>query len=375
MTVTSGTPLTVDGVTYAGKAKYVYHPANMTLESPTAFDCTNSETDMTNGGFKKYLMTEFGDSALIWCEQLTNVRVERMEHLERIGNRAFCGTKITQFTVPASCSHIGNMAFSACSKLSELMLMRNQNRTYGRLFYQLNATNFNCYINWKDHYNLYLDVSKWPTSPYRPDCKDQLNGWVQINDGSTVSTFVVYHPVDWEASGLNAYIVDGYDKNKKIASTMKMGRTSTANGVLIEGYKQNVIYKLKRPITEPTNPGNYLQGTVTSENLDQYKVAYVFDKKDKNFWKPSSGYRSEAGSAFLRLTNTQAGNTTKVYIDRWYKATGDINGDGEINVSDVTALINKILGSSTYSDASCDINGDGEINVSDVTALINLILK
>ena len=375
MTVTSGTPLTVDGVTYAGKAKYVYHPANMTLESPTAFDCTNSEIDMTNGGSKKYLMTEFGDSALIWCEQLTNVRVDRMEHLERIGNRAFCGTKITQFTVPASCSHIGNMAFSACSKLSELMLMRNQNRTYGHLFYQLNATNFNCYINWKDHYNLYLDVSKWPTSPYRPECKDQLNGWVQINDGSTVSTFVVYHPVDWEASGLNAYIVDGYDKNKKIASTMKMGRTSTANGVLIEGYKQNVIYKLKRPITEPTNPGNYLQGTVTSENLDQYKVAYVFDKKDKYFWKPSSGYRSEAGSAFLRLSNTQAGNTTKVYIDRWYKASGDINGDGEVNVSDVTALINKILGSSTYSDAVCDINGDGEINVSDVTALINMILK
>ena len=375
MTVTSGTPLTVDGVTYAGKAKYVYHPANMTLESPTAFDCTNSEIDMTNGGSKKYLMTEFGDSALIWCEQLTNVRVDRMEHLERIGNRAFCGTKITQFTVPASCSHIGNMAFSACSKLSELMLMRNQNRTYGRLFYQLNATNFNCYINWKDHYNLYLDVSKWPTSPYRPECKDQLNGWVQINDGSTVSTFVVYHPVDWEASGLNAYIVDGYDKNKKIASTMKMGRTSTANGVLIEGYKQNVIYKLKRPITEPTNPGNYLQGTVTSENLDQYKVAYVFDKKDKYFWKPSSGYRTEAGSAFLWLTSTQAGNTTKVYIDRWAKATGDINGDGEVNVSDVTALINKILGSSTYSDAVCDINGDGEINVSDVTALINLILK
>ena len=375
MTVTSSTPLTVDGMTYAGKAKYVYHPANMTLESPTTFDCTNSEMDMTNGGSKKYLMTEFGDSALIWCEQLTNVRVERMDHLERIGNSAFRGTKITQFTVPASCSHIGNMAFSACSKLSELMLMRNQNRTYGRLFYQLNATNFNCYINWKDHYNLYLDVSKWPTSPYRPECKDQLNGWVQINDGSTVSTFVVYHPVDWEASGLNAYIVDGYDKNKKIASTMKMGRTSTANGVLIEGYKQNVIYKLKRPITEPTNPGNYLQGTVTSENLDQYKVAYVFDKKDKYFWKPSSGYRTEAGSAFLWLTSTQAGNTTKVYIDRWYKATGDINGDGEVNVSDVTALINKILGSSTYSDAVCDINGDGEINVSDVTALINLILK
>ena len=54
---------------------------------------------------------------------------------------------------------------------------------------------------------------------------------------------------------------------------------------------------------------------------------------------------------------------------------GDINSDGEVNVSDVTALINKILGTSDYSDAVCDINGDGEINVSDVTALINQILK
>ena len=376
MTVTSSTPLTVDGMTYAGKAKYVYHPANMTLESDTTFVCSNYEIDRTNDGSKKYLMTEFGDSAFIWCEQLTNVRVERMKHLERIGNSAFRGTKITRFTVPASCSHIGNMAFSACSKLSELMLRRNQNRTYGRLFYQLNATNFNCYINWKDHYNLYLDVKNWPTSPGRPAFIDQLTGWVQINDGSTVSTFSVHHPVDWNASGLNAYIVTDYDKNKNIASTMKIGRTSIANGgVLIDGYKQNVIYKLKRPSTVPTSPKNLLLGASGVLNLDYFQVAYVFDKKDKYFWKPSSGYRAEAGSAFLQLTNTQAGNTTKVYIDRWSNATGDINGDGEVNVSDVTALINKILGSSTYTDAVCDINGDGEINVSDVTALINLILK
>ena len=45
-----------------------------------------------------------------------------------------------------------------------------------------------------------------------------------------------------------------------------------------------------------------------------------------------------------------------------------------VNVSDVTALINKILGTATYADATCDINADGVVNVSDVTALINIIL-
>ena len=53
---------------------------------------------------------------------------------------------------------------------------------------------------------------------------------------------------------------------------------------------------------------------------------------------------------------------------------GDINADGVVNVSDVTALINKILGTATYADATCDINADGVVNVSDVTALINIIL-
>ena len=376
MTVTSGTPLTVDGVTYAGKAKYVYHPANMTLERYSTFECDNYETDRTNGGSKKYLMTEFGDKVLKWCDQVTTMRVDRMKHLERIGKSAFELSGVTQFTVPASCTSIGDEAFFDCRKLSELMLMRNQNRTYGFRFYGRNASDFMCYAYWKDHYKVYYEACDWRPLSGWPSPRDLVNGWVQINDGSTVSTFAINHPVDWNASGLNAYIVTDYDKNKKIASTMKVAITSTAyGGVLIDGYKQNVIYKLKRPSTVPTNPKNLLLGAPGGANLDKFQVAYVFDKKDKYFWKPSSGYRAEPGSAFLRLTNTQAGNTTKVYIDRWLKATGDINGDGEVNVSDVTALINKILGSSTYSDTVCDINGDGEINVSDVTALINLILK
>ena len=376
MTVTSGTPLTVDGVTYAGKAKYVYHPANMTLGRYSTFECDNYETDRTNGGSKKYLMTEFGDKVLKWCDQVTTMRVDRMKHLERIGKSAFENSGVTQFTVPESCSSIGDEAFFDCRKLSELMLMRNQNRTYGFRFYGRNASDFMCYAYWKDHYKVYYEACNWTALSGWPSPRDLVNGWVQINDGSTVSTFAITHPVDWNASGLNAYIVTDYDKNKKIASTMKVAITSTAyGGVLIDGYKQNVIYKLKRPSTVPTNPKNLLLGAPGGADLDKFQVGYVFDKKDKYFWKPSSGYRAEPGSAFLRLSNTQAGNTTKVYIDRWLKATGDINGDGEVNVSDVTALINKILGSSTYSDAVCDINGDGEINVSDVTALINLILK
>ena len=56
------------------------------------------------------------------------------------------------------------------------------------------------------------------------------------------------------------------------------------------------------------------------------------------------------------------------------KNNGDVNGDGTTNVSDVTALVNQIVGSGAQG-AMSDINADGEVNVSDVTALVNLIIN
>ena len=53
---------------------------------------------------------------------------------------------------------------------------------------------------------------------------------------------------------------------------------------------------------------------------------------------------------------------------------GDIDNNGEVNVTDVTILVNKIIGSSQISDEVCDINEDGTVDVSDITGLINLIL-
>lgn len=52
---------------------------------------------------------------------------------------------------------------------------------------------------------------------------------------------------------------------------------------------------------------------------------------------------------------------------------GDVNGDSEVNLSDVNALIDLIL-ARNY-DSVADVNADGEVNLSDVNALIDLILQ
>lgn len=53
---------------------------------------------------------------------------------------------------------------------------------------------------------------------------------------------------------------------------------------------------------------------------------------------------------------------------------GDVNGDGKVNTSDVTTLVNMILGVVTMDKNRADVDGNGTINVSDVTALVNIIL-
>ncbi len=53
---------------------------------------------------------------------------------------------------------------------------------------------------------------------------------------------------------------------------------------------------------------------------------------------------------------------------------GDINGDGLVDVNDVSALIDVILGTASANAELHDINYDGMIDVDDVTELINIIL-
>jgi hypothetical protein len=56
---------------------------------------------------------------------------------------------------------------------------------------------------------------------------------------------------------------------------------------------------------------------------------------------------------------------------------GDADGDGDVNISDVTALIDYLLTGNT-SDIDldgADVNQDGKVNISDVTDLIDYLLK
>ena len=56
---------------------------------------------------------------------------------------------------------------------------------------------------------------------------------------------------------------------------------------------------------------------------------------------------------------------------------GDVDGDGNVNIVDVTALINYLLGGSAsdINMTAADCNTDGSVTIIDVTALINYLLS
>ena len=56
--------------------------------------------------------------------------------------------------------------------------------------------------------------------------------------------------------------------------------------------------------------------------------------------------------------------------------TGDVDGDGDVSSTDITALLSIIFDnySGEPSHKTADVNGDGTIDIADITALVNIIL-
>ena len=176
----------------------------------------------------------------------------------------------------------------------------------------------------------------------------------------------------------------------------KCGVTAPGNGACDGTY--SVAMKKPSAITtaEPITINPFMMSVYLfnpTSTTAKFRVQYSLDKAE---WidlgevnVPASvdgkaSFKMPALSApvYFRISQTGGSTTAKVYVDNisftYYKeagVTGDINGDGVVDVSDVTALVNKILGTADFADDVCDMNGDGEINVSDVTYLINLILQ
>ncbi len=61
------------------------------------------------------------------------------------------------------------------------------------------------------------------------------------------------------------------------------------------------------------------------------------------------------------------------YVNGSGMVLGDVTGDGKVDIADVNAVINMMLGKATQN-AAGDVTGDGNVDIADVNAVINMML-
>lgn len=83
------------------------------------------------------------------------------------------------------------------------------------------------------------------------------------------------------------------------------------------------------------------------------------------------------GTATITVNAADGNGNPDSCVVTVYTEPGDVNSDGYVNISDVTALIDYLLSGnpSSVNLTGADCNDDGSINISDVTTLIDFLLS
>ena len=288
-------------------------------------------------------VTEIGQQAFAWCPGLTSIVVEsgnpRYDSrnncnaiIETADNTLIAGCKST--TIPNSVTAIGGGAFWGCDGLTSIVIPNSVTAIGEHAFYSCKrltsivVESGNPIYDSRNNCNAIIETA---SNTLIVGCNNTMtpNSVTAIGDDALayckgLTSIDIPNSVtaigDWAFSGCTG-LTDVYCYIADLSGVSCGNRPFDLNNGDYSGRTLHV-----------------LQGTA-----DAYRA-------DKN-WYPYFG---------------------QIVEDLKPDVPGDVNGDGEVNIADINAVIDIILNGSK--NPSGDVNGDGETNIADINSLIDIIL-
>ena len=259
-------------------------------------------------------VTAIADNAFYNLNGLTKIIIPLS--VQTVGHNAFKGTGLTLVNIDSKSTVIPDDAFN------EVGSSENPCTLYAPVCYDFGTDTSGDYFNWKG------------------GCFS-LGGVTIALDGITMGTFYSSNPVNFNSiEDLKAYILVGVNTDEQYATIVPVKDAPANTGLLLIG-KPGVY-----PVPYGSSSSlyaNMLKGTLVGYEPIPKSTDLVFDSETMKFRRPNTGEDVEAGKAYLPVEGFK-GYSLSIKAVAEDSLEGDLNKDGEVNVTDVTILVNRILG-------------------------------
>ena len=347
---------------YNWKTKSVTLPSTIKKISAYAYrNCSNLEQISFSGG-----VTEIGMMAFLYCESLQ--RIDIPSSVKSIGYAAFYGcSSLQQAGIGACVEQIDDLAFVQCPNLTTIL-------SYP-LFPPV-ITNDVFDDNAYSDATLYAPVSSLPDYQVAEGWKNFYNivGMHTLDEAlNAPGSNIHFEESDYPWVVLNAggrlYAQSGNAGVHSSSSTLSTTVKVTVPSILSFDFKawgESIGLTDYDECVFMANGTSIFRYGARDNDWETFTFELTPDVTYNLKWFYHKDVSDNGSGDYFALDNMQI----KPKVQR-----GDVNGDGSINVADVTALIQIVLNSQTIDLAIADLDNSGTINVADVTALIQMVLN
>lgn len=359
----------------------------VTIIDSFAFEDCSGLTSVTFGR----VLQVIGFSSFSGCKSLTTLDIPKP--VKEIGESAFDGcTSLTTITLPSTLLTIGRSAFAYCSKVTTINGGENVERM-GR-----GAIDYTKWYSNQPNGVVYFGKVAVGVRGDVPETITFKEGIVSIAPYFVSSDYLLHvnFPSTLKEIGEQSFEFCRELNNVTFPASLEViGPTAfdacmAFTDVVIPDNVTTIgnnAFSRSSNITKVTiGKGVTSIGQTAFTSCTGLQHIYSFPDPDLVVMGKDVFYRGPSSSCVLHVkseylskyeTADQWKNFMPNIVDDLSDAPaakkGDVNGDGEVGIADVTVLVDLI--SNRSENERSDVNGDGETGIPDVTVLVSLILE